>query len=383
MKYCSTNLLDTKLVLILQDMKAKLGYLCSSESWGGLEMNQVRNAIWMKERGHQVVLLCVANTPIEKFALSNKIEIIHIEKHKKYYDFKKAKILSDVLISNNITHLINRSNYDMSIMSNVKRRLKNKIHTSYFMEMQLGVKKTNILHTLRYKNIDVWSCPLNWLKQQVEEWTNFKNELVVIPSGLDLSQFENLNSRENDRKSMEIDQNKLVFGLIGRFDVKKGQLLLLEAATKCENTDFQIALLGEPTINEGEIYFDEMKSFIKANELENRVSIHPFQENTAPFYNAIDWLVMATKAETFGMVTIESLACGTPVLGSNAGGTPELLQNETGGKLFKSSDSSDLALKIDQICQEEKSIDKEKLKSLAKPFDHHLVCSMVEKVLDI
>ena len=79
-------------------MKAKLGYLCSSESWGGLEMNHVRNAIWMKERGHQVVLLCVKNTPIEKFALSNNIEVTHIEKHKKYYDFKKAKILSEILL---------------------------------------------------------------------------------------------------------------------------------------------------------------------------------------------------------------------------------------------------------------------------------------------
>lgn len=364
-------------------MKAKLGYLCSSESWGGLEMNHVRNAIWMKARGHDVLLFCIENTPIEKFALSNHIEVIHIQKHKKYYDFKKAKILSKILIEEKISHLIIRSNYDMSITSNVKRKLKNKIHTSYFMEMQLGVKKTNLLHTLRYKNIDLWSCPLNWLKQQVEEMTNFKNELVVIPSGLDLSQFSNIDTVENDRKLMKIDENKLVFGLIGRFDIQKGQLLLLEAMKKCNNQNFHVAFLGEPTINEGESYFEEMKSFIQANQLENRVSIHPFQENTTPFYNAIDWLVMATKAETFGMVTIESLACGTPVLGSNAGGTPELLQNETGGLLFKSLDSNDLAKKIDLICKKEKVYDKENLKMIAKKFDHQLVCSMVEKALSI
>lgn len=364
-------------------MKAKLGYLCSSKSWGGLEMNHVRNAIWMKERGHAVVLLCIKNTPIEKFALLHNIEVNHIEKHKKYYDFKKAKTLSKILTKSQFTHLIIRSNYDMSITSNVKRRLKDKIHTSYFMEMQLGVKKTNILHTLRYKNIDLWSCPLNWLKKQVEELTNFKNELVVIPSGLDLSEFSNLNSVEIDRKRMEIDENKLVFGLIGRFDIQKGQLLLLEAATKCQNQDFHIALLGEPTINEGESYFNEMKSFIQLNNLGNRVSIHPFQENTASFYNAIDWLVMATKAETFGMVTIEAFACGTPVLGSNAGGTPELLKNETGGILFTSLDSADLTIKMDRICQNRKYVDKGKIKNLALQFDHHIVCSMVEKALGI
>src|SRR5690606_2749185 len=111
----------------------------------------------------------------------------------------------------------------------------------------------------------------------------FKNELVVIPSGLDLSQFSNLNSVENDRQLMKIDENKLIFGLIGRFDIQKGQLLLLEAMKKCKNQDFQIAFLGEPTINEGESYFEDMKSFIQSNRLENRVSIHPFQENTASF----------------------------------------------------------------------------------------------------
>jgi hypothetical protein len=35
-------------------MKLTLAYLCNTKSWGGLEMNQIRNATWMKERGHEV-----------------------------------------------------------------------------------------------------------------------------------------------------------------------------------------------------------------------------------------------------------------------------------------------------------------------------------------
>ena len=364
-------------------MKARLGYLCSSESWGGLEMNHVRNAEWMQARGHVVTIICVKNTPIEQFAITRGIHIINIEKQKKYYDFKKAKSLSEQLTKENITHLIVRSTYDISIASNVKRKLKEKIHTSYFMEMQLGVKKTNLLHTIRYKYIDLWSCPLNWLKAQVDEWTNFKNELVVIPSGLDLRQFASLNSVENDRKMMKMDGNKLIFGLIGRFDVQKGQLLLLNAMTKCQHVDFHLALLGEPTKNEGNLYFEEIQSFIEKHQLTARVSIHPFQDNPSSFYNAIDWLVMATKAETFGMVTIESLACGTPVLGSNAGGTPEILQNEQGGMLFQSLDADDLAKKIDLICEKRTIFEPSALKTMAKQYDHHVVCEMVEKAFQI
>ncbi|MEJ6582599.1 MAG: glycosyltransferase family 4 protein [Crocinitomicaceae bacterium] len=364
-------------------MKAKLGYLCSSESWGGLEMNHVRNAEWMQVRGHNVVLICVKDSPIEKFAISKSIEVLSIDKHKKYYDFNKSKTLAKLISNLSISHLIVRSTYDISIASNVKRYLKDSIHTSYFMEMQLGVKKTNLLHTLRYKYIDLWSCPLEWLKIQVEEWTNFKNKLVVIPSGLDLSQFASLNSVQNDRKSMGIDGKVLVFGLIGRFDIKKGQLLLLNAMTKCSNNNFSVALLGEPTKNEGNTYFEEIQLFISEHKLEDRVSIHPFRENTTSFYNAIDWLVMATKAETFGMVTIESLACGTPVLGSNAGGTPEILNNEKGGLLFETQNSNDLAKKIDLICEKQTEFDSSILKAMAQQYDHHSVCEMIEKAFEI
>ena len=92
---------------------------------------------------------------------------------------------------------------------------------------------------------------------------------------------------------------------------------------------------------------------------------------------------MATKAETFGMVTIESLACGTPVLGSNAGGTPELLMNENGGMLFQTQNSDDLAEKIEFICENRPIFEPEKLKTMAKHYDHHEVCKMVELAFKI
>jgi len=364
-------------------MKAKLGYLCSSESWGGLEMNHLRNADWMNKRGHAVVVLCLKDSPIDKQAIGFNLPVIHIDKHKKYYDFAKARILVKILVDASITHLIIRSTYDIGITASVKRKLGDKLHTSYFMEMQLGVKKTDILHTLRFRYLDVWSCPLNWLKTQVEELTKFRNKLVVIPSAMDLSQFDNLPDKLDSRKLLELPEDTFIFGLIGRFDQQKGQLLLLEAMSKSKHKDYAVVLLGEPTLNEGDDYFNRMKSLIEQKELNERVFIRPYRKDTETFYNAIDWLVMATKAETFGMVTIEALASGTPVLGSNAGGTPEILQNGVGGQLFQTLDAQDLADQVDKILDEDVARDPEKLKSMAKIYDHVSVCLQVEEVLGL
>ncbi len=364
-------------------MKTKLAYLCSSTSWGGLEMNHLRNAQWMHERGHNVIFFCVKNSPIEKDAINRKLNVQIIEKHKKYYDFKKGKDLAERLSDLKITHLIIRSTYDMSISATIKRTLKDKIHTSYFMEMQLGIKKTNFLHSLRFAYLDLWSCPLNWLENQVQRMTNFKNELTVIPSGINLFDFSNLTSKENCREILDIPQQILTFGLIGRFDVQKGQLLLLNAMKKCKNKNFNIVLLGEPTLNEGDDYFNQMKTLMQDEELKNRVFLKPYRKDTGIFYKAIDWMVMATEAETFGMVTVESIACGTPVLGSNAGGTPEIIGKNKNGLLFKTLNEKDLARQMDYIIDNTIQHQPEELIKNAKKYDHHSVCKMVENALNI
>lgn len=364
-------------------MKMRLGYLCSSESWGGLEMNHLRNADWMRNRGHSVVVLCIQDSPIFKHAQEMKLPVLFIEQHRKYYDFSKAQALKKLVLEEKITHLIIRSTRDISITASVKHKLGNRIHTSYFMEMQIGVKKTNPGHTLRYKYIDVWACPLNWLKKQVEEFTHFKNQLVVIPSGLNLSQFNSLPDKAEARKILELPDQGFYFGLIGRFDQQKGQLLLLEAMNQCQHSDYNVILLGEPTLNEGDDYSRQMQQLIEQNGLETRVFMRPYRKDTEVFYAAIDWLIMATRAETFGMVTIEALASGRPVLGSNAGGTPEILANGRGGKLFKTQDPTDLARQLDAILDEQKQYYPDDLKEMAKVYDHHSVCEQVEKILEL
>ncbi|HIP32865.1 MAG TPA: glycosyltransferase [Crocinitomicaceae bacterium] len=361
----------------------KLAYFCSSTSWGGLEMNHLRDAKWMQERGHAVLVLCVTNSPLEKGAKERSLTVINVEKQKKYYDFKKAKILVQIMKENSVSHLIIRSNEDMSIMASIKHKLKSKIHTSYFMAMQLGVKKMNPMHTLRYKYLDLWVPPLNWLANQVREMTKFKNEIVVIPSALDLSEFKTEETKEDLRTRLDIPQQVLTFGIIGRFDIQKGQLLLLEAMKKCQSKNFNVVLLGEPTINEGNDYFEQMKKIIEQDEFKNRVFIKPYREDTLTFFKAIDWMVMATKAETFGMVTIESLASGTPVLGSNAGGTPELLENGKGGLLFDTQNAQSLAETLDEICAKNISYNSSDLMKMAEVYDHHLICSTVEKALEL
>ncbi len=363
--------------------KIKLAYFCSSQSWGGLEMNHLRNAQWMASRGHQIVVLGIRDAPIHDHAQQMQLPFVTVEPHRRWYDFKAVKRAQAIIESEGITHFIIRKPGDMSLAAGLKHRLKNRLHVSYFMEMQLGIRKKSIFHTLRFRNIDVWSCPLNWLKEQVQQQTRFNNQLVVIPSGIDREKFADLPSMEESRKKLNLPLTGTIIGMAGRFDPKKGQQILLEAITKCQYSDFTVLFMGETTQHEGTEYEMRLQQYIEDHQLGNRVIFRPYTNQILHFYRSINWMVMASESETVGMVTIESLAARTPVIGSNAGGTPEILQQDQGGILFETMNSDDLARKIDQILAVPPHFEEATRGALVERFDHHSVCTKVEEVLQL
>jgi hypothetical protein len=106
-------------------MKSKIAYLISSKSWGGLEMNQLRNARWMRDAGFEVVLFCQENSSVHNAAKTEEgIDVEVIPPHKKYYDFKCGKSLARKIDTLTITHLIVRDTRDISLAVIAKRHAK-------------------------------------------------------------------------------------------------------------------------------------------------------------------------------------------------------------------------------------------------------------------
>lgn len=352
-------------------------------------MNQWRNAMWMQDRGYKVLMFALQDSPIYIKAESSNIPVVAIKKHRKYYDFGAARQLIKLLKKEDVSHLIVRDTRDMSIAAIAKFwSFGFHFHLSYFMEMQLGVQKTNLLHTLRFSQFDLWSCPLAWLQSQVLSKTRFDfDKTAIIPSGLELEPFQlgakNTENQIEARKILELPHDQIIIGLIGRFDPQKGQVLLLEALNACTDKEVCVCLLGEPTLGEGMAYFQKIEKTILENQLQERVFIRPFREDIATFYKAIDAFVMASKAETFGMVTIEAMASGVPTIGSNAGGTPEILEYGKLGFLFEPLNASSLAKSIDEFLINPNQISSAVLMETAKKYDHHEVCLAVETALGL
>lgn len=331
-------------------MSRKIGFYCSSMSWGGLEMNFIRYAKWLQEVNFDVVVFCVNNSKILEKAIELRIPYVVIKRNKKNFDWKNAKILKKHLIKLKIDTVWVRDRRDINIFALLKRKKGTRhIKLVYQQAMQFAKKKKDIFHTRNYKQVDYWIAPLQFLKEEVIQKTRFlKEKIHVIPLASDIDTKKASISKKTALDTLNLPEEKTIIGVIGRLDPLKGQLFLVKALAqiKDEFPELDLLIVGEKTYNEHDDYLKELNTTIKNEELSNRVHLRPFMKDIRYFFASVDRFIMASKAETIGMVTIESMSYGTPVIGTNSGGTPELLEFGKLGSLYTVNDQADFIQRL-------------------------------------
>ncbi|UNK18767.1 glycosyltransferase family 4 protein [Paenibacillus sp. N3/727] len=207
-----------------------------------------------------------------------------------------------------------------------------------------------------------------WLKKQVEQLSYrrsdsfivlseyFRNMLVenygvgerdvhIIPGAVDHERFRPHPNREQLRTQLGICPNQPLLFCIRRLVRRMGIDRLIHAMVDVvrQHPDTQLFIGGDGPMRaeyEALIHQLGLSSNVK---LLGRIS----NEELVQYYQAADISVVPTLTlEGFGLITVESLACGTPVLGTPYGGTKEILQQLSDDLLFKDGTSESMSQKI-------------------------------------
>jgi D-inositol-3-phosphate glycosyltransferase len=194
--------------------------------------------------------------------------------------------------------------------------------------------------------------------QMVELYGADPEKISVIPLGVDLSVFRPIPRREaRTAIGMDaFDQRHLIL-FVGRLDPLKGLETVLQAMCRLNDADpdlsrsLCLAVIGGDTdedgarLNEELECLDELKEEVGVGDLV--VFLGSRAQRTLPYYySAAEVCVVPSHYESFGLVALEAMACGTPVIASRVGGLQHTVEDGVTGFLVPAGDPDVLVEKI-------------------------------------
>lgn len=201
----------------------------------------------------------------------------------------------------------------------------------------------NILSKLRYKSYDRKISKeatdlvtvSNYTRKRILESSFIKKDIAVIYNGITVK------PEMTDAEKLEkicVQQDKRNILMIGNFAKNKGQRLFIEVARKLlqRNSNLHFTIIGNPY---DKVYFEDCINYIKEQKIEKDFSIYHGINNASEYIDLFEILVVPSLYdESFGLISIEAMASGRPVVAFAIGGIVEVVQNMYNGLLVPVGD---------------------------------------------
>ncbi|BDU49981.1 glycosyltransferase family 4 protein [Haliovirga abyssi] len=223
--------------------------------------------------------------------------------------------------------------------------------------------------------------PSNQVKEKLLEY-GVKRNISVIPTGIDVCKFKN-SKKIGIRKKLNIKEEEKVLIFVGRLGEEKNIDFLLDSLKLLKEKDDNIKLM---LVGDGP-YREKLKNRCKELNIEENVVFAGYvqRENIAEYYRESDIFVFSSLTETQGLVVLEAMATGIPVVAVKASGVEDMVENGVSGFLT-SLDEKEFVEKIDLILNDEelyKEISKKSMEEAEKFTPENTFAKMADIYIEL
>ena len=223
------------------------------------------------------------------------------------------------------------------------------LEEKYFKGRLAGLKRAALSRVIRGSDVvyGVSADILAHLEELVPGLKRAGCRKVVIHNGIEAGMFRALNDDGDFRKSLGVRSGQFLFGFLGRFMQQKGFNYLIDAACELERgkaADFKILAVGSGD------YHDWYRRQVSEKGLDDRFIFIPVQRDLSAVYSAIDAVVMPSVWEASGLLAMESLCHGKPLVASDCIGLRETVRG-TPALVFESGNAKALSERMRSLLE--------------------------------
>jgi len=182
----------------------------------------------------------------------------------------------------------------------------------------------------------------------------FKNRVQTVYNGIDLNRFPlKAPGGSTFRREVGIAEDAFLVCAVGQICARKGLIELVNAFSKVcgQAPGMHLAIVGRVVFAHEEDNCRLLVRTVASAGLTDRVHFTGERSDVASVLQASDLLVLNSVEEPFGLVLVESMSSGTPVLATRVGGIPEIVRDSENGWLVEKGDIAALASKLLELSQ--------------------------------
>lgn len=326
-------------------IRANVGFICFSRAFGGLEMTTLRLASQFAARGAKVHVVVPPVSPMQQECIARNVPHTSLEPSFKYGDLRAAFRLGGIFRQHQLDVAFVLRSHDMHLAALASYRAP-QVRLYFYQQMQSGIGKKDFFHDRVFSRFASWLTLTDIMRREVLQWTNMPPERVrVAHLGRDAASFRPSKTLTSAaRRALHLPERGFVAGVLGRLDRQKGQVEFLEAiaATRSKIPKGTFLIAGDETKDDPGM---REKLQARAHELgiTDCVRFLPPTNDVPSFLAALDVFLMPSYSETYGLVLIEAMAMGLPVISTTSGGVPELVRHGVDGLLVEPKNVPQLA----------------------------------------
>jgi len=316
-------------------------HIDTEKYWRGGQQQVVYLHSGLVNRGINSILVCNNSSELKNKCVAEKLAFVEI-KMLGELDFIAAYTISKLCKEKKITIIHAHSAHALSIGLLVKfffpsvvligvRRVDFPIKKNFFSRGKYRSKKINKI-----------VCISDFIKSVLLSDGIDKEKLITIRSGVDIRKFDYVIPESNFRKDLDIMPDNILLGTVAAFAGHKDYPNLLQAfkIVRNEINNVKLCIVGDGPLKK------EVKELADKLGIRDDIIFTGFREDVGKFLKSFDLFILASKKEGLGTSIIDALSVGLPIIATNTGGIPELINNGQNGLLVESKNSNSMAKAI-------------------------------------